>query len=541
MNTKKLLTIITLILAVFITAKAALGDISVTTTPGSAVETVLYTYDINVIDNDAAPKEIGVTPQFTNLQAVGFTPVGTSYSINPTTGVFTWTPGQEDAGIRQFSVEINDTDSAPESNAPLLYTFSVNVANDIAPGVSVSDILFDQVDRGNNVTVTVTVSNTGNTAALTGVTSELLNVNSRYQASIIGTLPATIAPGASATVQLQVFVPLSEDSGNENIGSFRVNTHEGTQTKTITINPKSYLTIDRVRVNDESSGKFNLENVNTFDVKVSNDFTEDLENVVVTVKVLDVDGDDIEEESDSFDINNGDHEDIPVEIDLRGESVSEDEYTVEVTVEGEDSKDGGKHTATEELTVKVDRESHKVVIRSASLTNNILENSGATTVLVTVENIGKHDEDNVEVRVHNSALNVDMNKNDIELDKASGSDNEYKSRFNLNLQDAKEGTYTLTVEVLRDGDVEDTEELTLEVRDSGKASTVKNEVVTDNTAADQLKENLLVQLQQHAEAKKVTETSFRESNMYLYLLGGLTALVFVAVVMAVGVLVIRKR
>lgn len=544
MNMKQLMSVLLVVLAVLFSAEMVLGAIVVTTTPGSAVETMPFSYDIDVRDNDTAPDENGIILQFSNLQAVGFTPVGQNFVITQN-GEFSWTPGELDQGTRQFSVVITDNDANVanvESNSPYTYTFTINVQDNIAPTLNISEVLFDAVDRGSNISVPVTIRNTGTTGPLTGITAQFINVDSRYQPVIVGTVPATLAPGASAIVQLQLLIHHSEDSGRRSIGSFSVASTEDTETAAVTINPRSYLTIGRIRINEETSGDFSIENVNTVEVRVRNDFTENMENVRVTVRILDVDGDDLEEESEEIEINNGDSEELTVEFDLSDEQLDEDSYLVEIEVEGEDTEHGSTHTALEQETVQVDRENHQVVLNRISLASKNLQCSAKTTLDVVVKNIGKRDEDNVEIRVYSVELGVSESKTGIDLNKFSDSDNDYRTQFTIAPgNDVESGTYPLTVEVLRDGNVDDTEELSLSVSCDAATKTTSTKV---GAAAKELAEELQTQLQQRlAEQQRVVtvENSFRNSELYLFLLGALTMLTFIAVIMALGVLLVKKR
>ena len=99
----------------------------------------------------------------------------------------------------------------------------------------------------------------------------------------------------------------------------------------------------------------------------------------------------------------------------------------------------------------------------------------SVNLLVRIENVGKNDEDDVEIRVKNVQLGIDLSKADIELDKFSGNDNEYRTTFNLNFEDAVSGSHTLTVEVYRDGSIDDTDEVVVQISPCSTSSSTSGQ------------------------------------------------------------------
>ncbi|MBS3126913.1 hypothetical protein J4228_01980 [Candidatus Woesearchaeota archaeon] len=409
--------------------------------------------------------------------------------------------------------------------------------------IDIADIFFDNVNRGDNVTMNVTIKNTGSQGEdLAGLTVALSGVNSQYNAQLVGTVPTTLAAGSSITLELKLTVPKDEDGGKHSIGSVSVTSDKASASETIYVNPKSFLTIESININDKTSGDLTPEEDNDIEVEIKNSYTENMEDVEVTVTILDVDEEDLEEEETIDELDEGDTEEMTFQFDLRGEELDEEEYTIEVVVEGE-AEDGSKHKITETKTVDVERENHKVVIDHASISSTTLQCLRQATLQVTVENVGKSNEDDVEVRVQNTLLNLDLRKSNIDLDKFSDSDNDYKATFALDLEKAAPGSYPLLIEVYRDGDLEESTDLNVEITECATTSTTQTQsVVTDNLAAQ-----LQQQLQQDVQAKKaqqaassVVQTSLRGSDTYVYLLGALIVLVFIALVLALAV-VLRKK
>ncbi len=427
------------------------------------------------------------------------------------------------------------------------------VLEDVDADFSVSAILVDNSDRGDNVTVDVIVTNSGSLDKITDITVELDGVDGDYEAKIDTTEVAELVSQQSFTVKLEFTIPEDEDAGEHSIGSLKVTGKNGeeelTKSSSIKINPKSHLLIESFKVNGKTTGKLNVDEENTIKIKVKNDYSEDLEDVFVTVTILDVDGDDLEEESEEIDLDDGKDEWLEVTFDLSNEDLEDDTYTVEVIAEGVAADDDSEHETITTEEVDVDREDHKVVIKDLDLSASVVQcPTRHSTLEVTVENVGKKNED-VEVTIKNSALGLDEMKK-MELDKYSGDDTKDEVKFFLDsyLANAAAQSYPITIEVEYDkGDETESDEVMIEVIDC--ALTQNNASQQQNQLADALlAQQLQQQLQQQMNAQKTQQsvpastvkTSFRESSSYTLLLGVLVILVLIAIMLAFAVIMKKK-
>ncbi len=415
-------------------------------------------------------------------------------------------------------------------------------------GLSVSEILIENVDRNSNVSTNFTIRNSATIDPITDLRTEIIGLGSDYHAQV-SPLPTTLLPGQEVSANLNLNIPENEESGKHQIATLRFSARNGNNTITkdvpIYLNPKSYLKIDSIKINGKTSGKLTLEDSNEIEVKVSNDYTEDMQDLEITVKILDVDGDDLEETSDSFDLNNDDSETQSLTFDLDSEDISEDNYDIEVTVEGE-ADDNSEHQTTEIKNVNVEREKHKIIIKRAALTPNILECDRYSNLEVVVENTGENNEDNVELKAISTELKLDQKISNLELDKYSRSDTTETVRFDLstNLENAPAKIYSIKAEVYLDGDLEDTLELPLEVRSclTQQQSQQNNVELTQQNLSRELQLALLQRSQNQNNVIKTTSaSSFRDSDTYLMLLGTLIVLGFIALVLALVLLVRGKR
>ncbi|MBI4983709.1 hypothetical protein HZC32_03635 [Candidatus Woesearchaeota archaeon] len=442
-----------------------------------------------------------------------------------------------------------------KSNAANAFVFEVTgfstykVVENLPAAVSISplSILFDQVDRNTDANLTITVTNTGTSASLTGLKAELTGVSTKYNAQL-SALPTTLAPGASATLILKITVPKDEISGSHSIGTLKVISNEANNSATISLNPKSFLDITKVEINGDEDGDLEVDKVNDIEVTIENKYSKDMEDVTITVTILDVDGDDLEEESESFDLDQGDDDTVTLSFDLSKEELDEDEYSIQIEAEG-DGADGSTHKTLKNMVLKVKREKHDITITKAVLSSETLQCPSQTTLSVDIKNYGKSNEHDLEINVKNTALGLSLSKANIDLDKYSGDDHEYDTTFIINAEKATAGTYPIIVELYREGEVEDSVTINLVIAESCSLTTTK--ALSENTEV--LAQQLQQQLEQQLSAKKMAEQktaitttptttiSFRDTPTYTLLLGTLVMLIIIALLLGIALLARGRR
>ena len=425
------------------------------------------------------------------------------------------------------------------SNSNGLFVFTVTgfstykVMEIVPPQLEVSAINFELVNRNVELSNTVTIKNIGSSESLTGLEAELVGVDVKYLTQLNNSLPAALAPGDSATLTLKLTLPEDEAAGRHSIGALKISSDQDTKNVNIYVNPKSYLTVTKLEVNGKTSGDLNPEGDNTIEVEVENEYTEEIEDITVTAKLLDVDGDDLEEESDSFDLDVGDDDTVTLTFDLSSEKLDEENYVLEITVEGKATDNSEQITILSKI-LDVDREKHRILIKSLDLGSSVLECLRQTSLRVKVENVGKNNENEVEIRVSNTQLELDQKKSNIGLDKYSGNDANYEASFSLNLEDTSAGTYPFSIEVYRDGDLEDSDEVTLEVKDCSQTKTQRVDTLSNEELAKQLEEQVKQQVQARrtsAPTTTVKTTDFRETQAYMNMLMVLVILLVLAIIL----------
>ena len=309
--------------------------------------------------------------------------------------------------------------------------------------------------------------------------------------------------------------------------------------------PTSVLSVTSVKVNGKSNGKLSLSDLNKIKVEVSNDHTKKIEEAQITVRIIDVDGDDLEEESDEFDLSTGKEQEETLEFDLSKENVDEDQYKVEVEVTGEDT-DGKDFSDLETLTVEVDREKDDIIITKVDLQDNqVLCSASQASLDVHIKNIGENDQEGAKITVKNSELGVDLQRANLDLDDYAGSDNDYEATFALSLEDAKEGTYTLDVAVYsEDNEQTDSKEVELQVTCPEGTPSQEEQQKEEQYADKELAAELQKKIDEYRavqESQAAAKGNFRETNSYVLLLGVLVAMMFFAAVLSATYLLVKKR
>jgi len=190
----------------------------------------------------------------------------------------------------------------------------------------------------------------------------------------------------------------------------------------------------------------------------------EIENVVMTVRVDDIDdGDEIEEESEDVDIKEDDKEDISVFFDIPLE-VDDGTFDVTITIEGED-ENGVDHEISIEMEFEVDKESHEVIIKDFTLARDILRCDRRAEFDVEIINIGTKTEDEVVYTIECNNLDIDITEGGsgryIELDEDPfDDDSRFTKTHTVTIPDTeKSGVYTCELSVYLDKDDFETSEV----------------------------------------------------------------------------------
>ena len=219
-----------------------------------------------------------------------------------------------------------------------------------------------------------------------------------------------------------------------------------------------------------------------FKVKTENNFTNEEKlkikdiTVKVTIEGID-DGEDLEEESNSFDLSQGSDKSVTLKFQVPIE-VDEDTFDVLIHIEGED-KNGTNHENDMTLRLEVNKDSHKLkIIKNTLSPAEVTCNRKNVQLSIGVVNIGTEDEQDVTIEAQNSDLGIDFKD---EVSELIAEPNEPESRFSKTYSfkvpdELEAGSYPITLTASYDDDrkkAEETATLTVNDCQTSKPETIK--------------------------------------------------------------------
>ena len=280
------------------------------------------------------------------------------------------------------------------------------------PVLEVPPELIIEGNKGDTKTKSFTIRNTGSVSlSMLNITTD---ISSRYN-PVISYSGNTLAANSTKSVTLRITVPESEDSGDKQIGNILIRTDKLNESVPVNLVVESKISVeaDKSRIKTAPGANITV----GFDVQSF----DDLEDVKVTgvIRGIDVEDDDLEEETDTFVLNSRKKAmslsfDIPL-------TAKKGEYTLELTAEGED-EDGATHTAKDSLVIVVEKDAHEVIITKAIVSQSCRE----SILRLELFNIGEEDEDLTLKVYHDGAV---LTQKDFELYADSEEDSRYSNSF----------------------------------------------------------------------------------------------------------------
>ncbi|MBI5398459.1 DUF4402 domain-containing protein [Candidatus Woesearchaeota archaeon] len=300
------------------------------------------------------------------------------------------------------------------------------VVNNVNPSVVLPAVQFDQSEREMTVSKPFNLVNNGG-VALTGITLTSSVANTTFSG-----VPATLAPGAVATVTVNSYVPKKQDSGVKQVGVMTFTSTQVTATAPLKMNAVSNLRFDKVQVavgdgsfdtvsasgdsvsddakpHDKFQTKVILENLFSSGSKTS---IEDVK-IDAVFKGVGEDGDDVDGESDEFDIDEDDKSDavmIDWDEDVINNAAANGDHEMVLTAEGTD-ENGARHSATFTVKVNVDRENGvDATLTKLSVSPASVDCGESFVLSVDGENLGEKSDKHAALELVNSALGISVKK-----------------------------------------------------------------------------------------------------------------------------------
>ncbi|MBL7054551.1 hypothetical protein ISS05_02240 [Candidatus Woesearchaeota archaeon] len=288
-----------------------------------------------------------------------------------------------------------------------------------------------------------------------------------------------------------------------------------------------------------------------FKIKFKNNFTDaenlKIEDIVVTVTIEGIDdGEDLDEESKEFNINENDDKTITVSFKVPVE-VDEDTYDVTIEAEGED-ENGTNHLVEYRVALEVQKEENELRFYRQTLSPVEVKAGGTTSLTLGILNTGTENQEDVELIISNTDLEYSNVVTISEItEDVYEDDSRYLKQFNILIPKTVEsGIYPLNIKVTYDnGDkvLEDIIDLTVV-----KAEEEKEPVIIDQEKEEEpvvvIKPTPTTPIiTQPTITRPITvteEESFFESKWFILALFGAELIIIVIAVLLVMALVRRK-
>lgn len=369
----------------------------------------------------------------------------------------------------------------------LTVPFSMAVT-DASASIQMDAIVYAEAERETNVSKTITITNNG-AFPISGISMSTTAPNTWFA----GTVPSSLAVGGSFSLTATSTVPKTASGGVSKIGTLSFVSNEINKTVDISVNAKQMLKFESVKISiDDGSWTSVDENESYSDdikpgskfalkVKLENLFSDDgldIEDVEVNALFRNAgeSGDDIEGNSESFDIDAGDNS-AEIEIDFDDHVIDweadEGSLEMELTADGED-EDGGRHRAYFNFSVVIERENSAEFIFTKFDAPGSVSCGRTFTITADGRSIGQDSDDEVVLRITNTNLGIDIDRtfemgafDGEECDALDGDDedcNEFSLRQDVSVPSSMaSGTYTITAKLYRDNGNKQTDDGSVDV------------------------------------------------------------------------------
>ncbi len=360
--------------------------------------------------------------------------------------------------------------------------------------IAVEDIEFggNSQERETVISELFTITNAGSDP-ITGLSIEAVGINSAYNFTIEVSPASTLAPGESTNFRARTYIPDTQDSGRDEIGTLNIDYNTNAQTtKKIYLTTESFLEVSDVEIDVEGDDE-RVSEGEEVDADVDDEvkLTIEIENIDsqyefddgdINVEIL-IDGLDIEEDMDYDEkLDHGDDSGNDIEFEFTIPS-DEDDGLVDViiTVTGED-ENGAEHEVEFIFYLDVDRPNHLIKIQDLTFLSSSVKAGKTAELEIDMENIGSHDEDEVYIKIKNDALDYVKLIGPFDIDE----EDDFTRTVSISIpSDTEVGDYLIQVTTYTDTDDEsDIESILLTVIEGTTTTTTPSTPSTPTTTID---------------------------------------------------------
>ncbi|NQU78274.1 hypothetical protein HQ545_00745 [Candidatus Woesearchaeota archaeon] len=459
--------------------------------------------------------------------------------------------------------------------------------------LSMPHVEYAESNREENVSKTITIENTGD-FGLTGITL----TTTAPDTVIENVAPASLTAGSSFTTTVTTYIDDDTASGVKDIGDLVFSSDQLDQTSNIVTNVESMLSFERVRVSIDGGSWDTVSDGDTVDddakpgdsfavkVRLENTFDNDdgfdIDDITVFATFFEAgeDRDDVDGETDEFDVDAGDESDEEV-IDFDEDEIDWEapygELLVTLYATGRD-RNNAVHRAYLNFSVNLDRENRAEFIFTRLDAPSTASCGRSITLYADGRSIGTKSDDEVVLKFNSDSLSISISEefemgaydddNCIAFEDDEDDCTEFEYRKSINIPaDVREGSHKITAKLFRDGGSRQTDEKDIQVTvecgegtsSSGTSSSGSTTGTTTDTTAPSGTQTTTSGIDVFygsgdpqtgsqgavASSTKITDLSnnqgFRGSGVYIALLSLLSIFVVVGIVVLVVYMVTKPK
>ncbi|MBI2651148.1 lamin tail domain-containing protein [Candidatus Woesearchaeota archaeon] len=216
-----------------------------------------------------------------------------------------------------------------------------------------------------------------------------------------------------------------------------------------------------------------------FDVELKNLFTKEerlgIEDVTLDASILDIDdGDDLEKETDEFDIGAKKNEKSKLKFNI---PIEADEGTFDVIINAEGSDENGTfHNAIFKLELDVEKEKHEIKIIRNEIMPLTIKCQRQISINTEIANTGLEDEGNAALQIISNELGINSMFSGIKLEEGTRNNRFTKIAAYTIDKNVLAGNYQINVNSYYDDKLSDTKTIELSVEECEKAKQMQKEV-----------------------------------------------------------------
>jgi len=353
-------------------------------------------------------------------------------------------------------------------------TFSANSNVNVPNGETITFTATDQTPEQKQDSVVVKISAVNDAPTLTIADQIKIKIGSAYNLAVPATDPDVATNGDVLTFSYTTdwdtflmnnagqisFTPTDDDFGVHDVTITVKDSAGASASKTVQFlvtedTDDGSLTISGVGIDDVTGDDSSTAPGDqlSLDFDLNNKISQDMSSISVEAWLEDSSGDrlgDKFEPDDTYDIDSKDSQAVKFKINVSPEAESKT-YNLIIQASG-DNEDGDTKSVLYTEEVKVTRETHDMFIESVSVMPNPAECGSPAEFTLLVWNVGKTSEDDVHVKILNSALGINTDTGKYAVDK-SGSDADVSVIADVTIpSSAKAGYYPIDFAVWYDGD-----------------------------------------------------------------------------------------